>query len=410
MIQAFRIENFKSIKLADIPLSTFSITTGANNAGKSSLIYAILVLKYFAANPNRSIDNVLTLPFINLGGFEQTVFLKNVESSINLELIFEEDDYEVGYGISLGISNSKLFLKGYKPYEFLLEMEIGLPYPANKTVNFDLEIDDFTFSFGWNGFLANTSWAINKTGTNNYNLEGIDKESSDKVWIHLIKMLKLPIKGFEKIDFVPTKRGFYKPFYGLVPLSNSISTEDELATLLANEPFLVKKVDYYFQKITGHKFEIYSPPGITTFYLRVENLITNFSSELVNEGTGINQLVSILSKVLYNKSSFICIDEPEIHLHPSFIDKLVDALVEISEAEAKQFLISTHSEHFINALLKNLSNGKINVNDLNFYYLEKGGNETTIELQKANKDGQIEGGLFHFYATELENLKDFFKL
>ena len=130
----------------------------------------------------------------------------------------------------------------------------------------------------------------------------------------------------------------------------------------------------------------------------------------MNEGLGTNQLVTILAKIMQKNNKFICIDEPEIHLHPSIIDKLVSVLIEMSEHEDKQFLVSTHSEHFINSLLKNVVEGKIKNDDVRVYFLNKTRKETNTEYQEINSDGQIEGGLKNFYQTELNNLKTFFKI
>lgn len=113
---------------------------------------------------------------------------------------------------------------------------------------------------------------------------------------------------------------------------------------------------------------------------------------------------------MQKNNKLICIDEPEIHLHPTIIDGLVSVLIEMAKNEDKQFLISTHSEHFINSLLKNVVEGKIKNEEARVYYLNKTRLETKIEYQEINADGQIKGGLKNFYQTELSNLKTFFKI
>jgi predicted ATPase len=121
-------------------------------------------------------------------------------------------------------------------------------------------------------------------------------------------------------------------------------------------------------------------------------------------------LVTLLAKALRKDSKIICIDEPEIHLHPSVISKLVGVLVEIANKESKQFIISTHSEHFITALLKHIKNQDFKAEDAKVYYLKKEGQKTIIENQPINEKGQIEGGLVHFYETELEDLSALFNI
>src|SRR2546430_13105128 len=44
---------------------------------------------------------------------------------------------------------------------------------------------------------------------------------------------------------------------------------------------------------------------------------TGVSTELVNEGFGVNQMVYFLAKALNADAGWTCVEEPEIHLHPS---------------------------------------------------------------------------------------------
>ena len=130
---------------------------------------------------------------------------------------------------------------------------------------------------------------------------------------------------------------------------------------------------------------------------------------MVNEGTGVGQLVTMLAKALTEKNKFICIDEPEIHLHPTIITKLVAALIEIADKENKQFLVSTHSEQFVIALMHQVADEKLKPEEVNVFYLDKNGKETKIEQQKINRKGQIDGGLMNFYGEELKDLESFFQ-
>ena len=138
-----------------------------------------------------------------------------------------------------------------------------------------------------------------------------------------------------------------------------ITSEAEIATLLANDRDLSGKVTFYLEKIVERTFSVYATPGTTNFYLQTMDRKNGFAADLFNEGLGTNQLVTILAKIMQKNNKFICIDEPEIHLHPTIIDKLVSVLIEKAENEDKQFLVSTYSEHFINSLLKNVVDKKI---------------------------------------------------
>lgn len=66
-------------------------------------------------------------------------------------------------------------------------------------------------------------------------------------------------------------------------------------------------------------------PGVDFFYLQVREPDTPFPTELVNQGMGVNQILFLLAKILYDKNRLICIDEPEIHLHPALIERFFPA-------------------------------------------------------------------------------------
>lgn len=409
MITQLNIENFKSLKQVELPLGKITVLTGANNSGKSSFIYSLLTLKNTITNPNQSIDACLTLPFINLGGLKETIFNKDESQNIVLEIVSEEDGIEVAYKLSIGKITSFLEITSLKPYQFSAKLDIAFPYPANKEEEFEFENNSFQVKFNWNGVVANILSVSTKGITDN------PADASQIVIINeattlLKRIFQLPLYEFAKIDFVPLRRGFTQPNYNPVPLGAQISTEAEIASLLGNDRDLAGKVAFYLEKIVDRNFTVYSPPGIATIYLQTRDRKSGFTSDLVNEGLGTNQLVTILAKIMQKSNKFICIDEPEIHLHPTIIDKLVAVLIEMAEHEDKQFLVSTHSEHFINALLKNVVEGKIKNEEVKVYYLNKTRKETNVEFQEINSDGQIKGGLKNFYDTELNNLKTFFKI
>ena len=151
MITKLNIKNFKSLRKTDLPLGKITVLTGANNSGKSSFIYSLLALKNTITNPNQSIDACLTLPFINLGGFQQTVFNKDESQNIVLEIVSEEDEVEVAYKLSIGKVNSFLEINCLKPYQFSAKLDIAFPYPANKVEEFEFENENLQVKFNWNG-------------------------------------------------------------------------------------------------------------------------------------------------------------------------------------------------------------------------------------------------------------------
>jgi AAA15 family ATPase/GTPase len=412
MIKRIQIKNFRSIigSISDQPLDLGKITvlTGANNSGKSSILYGLMTLHDFVYNPNQSLEELFAFPFINLGGFED-VKNKNInEESIFLGIIVQHNDVHnslVYYRLELSNGRTSIHLQSanFAPQiTFHANLNIGLPYAANQEVESSAEFYETRkkIDFKWNGIQAKFL-----PGT------GLSQESID-----LTFLLHSPIIALIQTDFIPNSRGFTKPYYNLVPMTGIVNSEEEIATYLKSEKSekqvdTLGRVNHYLKEIAERVLELPTNGAPGLFSLLAKNTKTGQTNFLVNEGSGTNQLVTILAKIFQTGRKFICIDEPEVHLHPSMVRKLSSAFVDIVNSDSdRQFLVSTHSEHFVQALLEKVAQGEIHEDDVKIYHLTMGDKGTQIELQKVNSKGQIEGGLSHFYEAELSGLKNIFKL
>ncbi len=398
MIKKLSIRNFRSIREATLELGRFTVLTGANNSGKSSVLYALQVLKNVVTNPNQSLDSLLNLHFLNLGGIEETIFRKDGRSGDLFVGILSEDTSDNTNKFSTryswehdGLFHAEtLHIEGFMPHEFNERLSISFPYALNKRKSIKSASEEQLQEVYWNGI----------------GLEGTYGESIKSP--HLYLQIRLPINDISTLEVIPTSRGFTKPIFNTTPLNGHIYTEDEVATLLAIDKEVQAKVALYFEKITGRRFSISIQPGMGFFYMQVREADGSFSTELVNQGMGMNQIVFLLAKILYGKNRLICIDEPEIHLHPTLIEQFVRVLVEIAEKEDKQFIFSTHSEHWLLSSLAEVNDGNLAADDLKVYYLQKNDQETSVEQQKVMPNGQLEGGLKNFMESQMRLAERFF--
>jgi predicted ATPase len=120
-------------------------------------------------------------------------------------------------------------------------------------------------------------------------------------------------------------------------------------------------------------------------------------------------MVYFLAKALNADAGWTCVEEPEIHLHPSAVRAFARALGDIVIDEGKSFLVSTHSEAFVLALLSLVAEGKLRSEQLAFHFVQKQGKRAIFERQRIHENGQIEGGLTSFMGGELEDLKSLLK-
>jgi len=409
MITKLSLGNFRSIRESEVELGKITVLTGPNNSGKSSIIYGLLALKNVVLNPNQSLDSLLNLGFINLGGFEQAVYFKKETSAITLGIHVAEEGIASQYTASLSKKESELSMNVSNPYPLSVSLDVTFPYSGYKTESAYVSGPFGSVRITWNGISSTVD--VNPLAQGEISTgEIVLNKSQQEALKRLSKSLNVAVEELRAVDFIPLRRGFTKPSYSSVPMQPQLINEDELATLLAANRDLEAKVTHYLEQMIGRVFSVRPLIGTANFNLQSRDRSTGFVCDLVNEGFGTNQLVTILTKALREEMHTICIEESEIHLHPELMDKLVDVFAQIVQDESKSFIISTHSEHIVLSLLNKVAKGRIRPEDVCIYYLSKEGKDTVIERQEVNDKGQVKGGLKGFYEAELKQVKEFFSV
>ncbi len=383
MITQIEIENFRSIKKQTLPIAKLNIVYGQNGSGKSSAMYAPYVFRNFYVNPNQRLNSLFNLGFMNLGGFENVVTYYSESEKIHNHSIFIKISYKsIGtkvdpFKYALGLTNVS-DLKNSIEIDFLnlsKYLDFELPY----SLSYNVEIDKSLF---WNGLT----------------LESKNNSLEDKIFVSSFN------EGYESIrnlEIISVKRGFFNALFN----SKQDDDETKLALKIREEGLdFESKIDHYFKQIFDKTFRYVAIPGSDSFYLRTQNK-AGLTTDLVNEGFGVNQTIYMLIKLLKKDTSLAFIEEPEIHLHPSAQAKLVDIFCDIVQKESKQIFITTHSENIVSSVLAKIADGEMKKEEVNFFLCKNEGGETIYELQEVNDNGQIKGGLMSFMETELSNLK-----
>ena len=389
MINKVKINNFRSIENAEVEIAPLTVLYGPTASGKSSLLYALLVLKNFIIDPNQQSDGFFNLGFMNLGGFENCVFNHDKEKSI--DIYFSGEDGE--YGISLKKDSADLSLNSKI---VKMNAKVNIPYALNRNFTFNIKDKEEEYNVNWNG-ISSTVSPKQPTAESQQNA------------VEIARKLNLISEYLKKIDIAPHKRGFFKPNYSPARISPNPTSEDEVATIIINDPNLSPKISVDLEKILNRDFRIYTLPGTATVFFLSTDKSSTTPVYLVNEGFGVNQIVYILAKVHRPEIRTILIEEPEVHLHPSMIRALVKTLCSIIKEEKKQIILTTHSEVFVSSILAAVRRKDITFQDVKCYLVKKERKATEFKEQIIHENGQIEGGLSSFVEGEIEDLKVFFE-
>jgi hypothetical protein len=304
------------------------------------------------------------------------------------------------FAVGLAESGLEFRLELRAPHKHVpIELEVPVPYRLNEEVKQSLEdAQGNRCMVAWNGVIARV---VAERG-----------DAAPEMARDLGKAMNEPAALVRNLAVVPLMRGFSKPSYGQVPLGHLMETEDEVAARLVAEPYLVEKVSHYLELVLGREFRCNVTPGTTLFPVTVMEKGEGRGAvpcEVVNDGFGVNQVAYMLARCLHQDQDgpLVCIEEPEIHLHPTAIRSLAAGFVDMARDERLRFVMTTHSEAFVVALLSQVTKGRLKPEDLALYLAGKSGRESTFHRQEVTKEGQVEGGISSFIEAELEDLKEF---
>lgn len=359
------------------------------------MLYAPLMLRNILLNPAQTPAGFFNLQAINLGGLREVTFdhdpTRAVTLGLHLEVPMDPHEALLGFEVSLKDQEGHLvaFMRTAE-IQIDAEMVVSFPYTGAQRLEQRLALPGGEPILIWNGL----TW-----------MSGAVPEALRKLAEDYVALLNAPFAQARQIGFVPLIRGFRQPAYGTSPLTPHLVVEEEVATLLALDKDLEYAVSMALEKLVGRQFRVRFIPGTHSFSLDTLDRSAHVAVELVNDGFGINQLVYLLARALHRETTLLCIEEPEIHLHPQSIRRLARFLARTAQERGKRFLISTHSEPLVAAFLAEVARGRLDPSDLACYASTKEGKVVRFVRKKVTADGQVEDGLGSFMAGEEEVVK-----
>ncbi len=125
---------------------------------------------------------------------------------------------------------------------------------------------------------------------------------------------------------------------------------------------------------------------------------TDVEVNMVDVGYGVSQVLPIIAACAGAEASIICIEQPELHLHPRLAANLAELFVDTAN-RGNQVIAETHSENILLRVQRMIREGRIASQDVAVIYVDnRRGSEATVRRLQLDDEGDLvdrwPGGFF----------------
>lgn len=180
-------------------------------------------------------------------------------------------------------------------------------------------------------------------------------------------------------------------FSGSSPISVGKSGKNMSDMLFRNQS-LIREVNDWLNRFEinySMKINKIDDSEITDVYsMRLIDTVSNISVSPLDVGFGISQILPIIVQSLISKNSCICIEQPEIHIHPKLQTIFGSFLAECIK-QNNQFIIETHSEHILLRLKRLIKEGMLTNDDVCVIYVQRTQSGSKCLELRLDEDGDF---------------------
>ena len=402
--ESLSIKNFKGFfEEGTIQIKPITLIYGPNSYGKSSILQSLLLLNQ-TVNEGKDYRDVSLLPngpMVNLGQFKDFLNKNTDEKEIKIELSLPAEHYFDDEKEDI-IQEPSILTKLYFSLYFTLEDEkVIIP-----KIEIMAEQTDF----------LNPNKPIEKGKEKLYTLKlkqvnqkdeiyEIKQEKNDFLGINLNKNESKKISffrleefttgnPFEKLEeiiknivYVSSFRKSPKRYYS--PENNRRryvgKSGEYTAEILSYDSQVEDKVNYWLKKIAGYELFVKKDKNVNSVNLNDKKTDVN-DVNLLDLGSGIAQVLPIITQAFKSEGEMILIEEPEIHLHPKAqadLGEMFAAAIKTREQKktdgnsndnkimGNTFIIETHSENLLLRLEKLIRHKELSKDDVSVIYVDK---------------------------------------
>jgi predicted ATPase len=408
MFDSLEIKNFRCISDSGaLSLSKLNVLVGPNNSGKSSILAVLLLLKQTLLDKDQTNVLVTSGPLVDLGSY--------------LDMVPNAENVPLEIGFRLSKEALPTFALNLEDKEWSID-QWKLSFVYDKAAN-EISVQSFQ--------LKDTSTGRELSGVRKdgkWSFAGLPDAVAPHVrlgFVHFLPLfypsgpkpedkviesvsrfvlssqmreLSLP-SLFEKLGYVGPIRERIPRYsvLGTMPYSEVTPSGQNLMRVLSASratrggKLPIKQLNMWLDK----KFRMLEnvrirdvDPGGTVKALIADDPAGKPRINLAATGTGVSQIVPVVVQTLLTPSEgCLIVEQPEVHLHPAAQTILADLFLE--NLDKRQYIIETHSEHFVLRIRRRIAEGKVNASDVKIMYVEKVQGRTSVRQLELSPKGDL---------------------
>ena len=250
-----------------------------------------------------------------------------------------------------------------------------------------------------NATIISASWIIARTAARaRSHLKRIVAYTQIKAKVARTRTIEPKTNPFEKLEDIIKNivylSSFRKPperYY--VPENNTrkyVGKNGEYTSEILYDSDVKNDINHWLKEITGYELSSENK-NLKVNSINLNDKETNLNGiNLIDLGSGIAQVLPIITQTFKSENDLILIEEPEIHLHPKAQSKLGVLFATAVKKRNNTFIIETHSENLLLKLQRLVRNKELAKDDVSIIYVnkdEKGSHCISLNL---DDEGDIE--------------------